>query len=325
MKLKESMQPLVSILVPVYDVEKYIERCARSLFTQTLKDHIEFIFINDCTKDNSIDILKKVLTDYPNRINQVKIINHDCNRGTAATRSTGINHATGEYIAYCDSDDWVESSMYEKMYEAGNNHNADIVSCNFKIEKYNKTIPVTCMYNDDRERFLKDVLSNNWGVMWKIIVKRKLLLDNKVILLEGINNGEDYIYTVQCLLASVKAVNLSECFYHYNCANSTSMMKTPSEESALQQKKATDFIVCLLEEKNISKRYANEILLRKYFTRNRFIRFGIKKWRRTYPEIMGKYWSRSVKMSFITKMQYALLEHFPHKILQYIIDKHYHE
>ena len=89
--------PLVSILVPIYNVEPYIERCARSLFEQTY-DNLEFVFVDDCTPDKSIQILETVITDYPNRAKQTRIIQHDHNRGLSATRNTLIYNSTGEFF-----------------------------------------------------------------------------------------------------------------------------------------------------------------------------------------------------------------------------------
>ena len=95
--------PKVSVLVPVYGVEKYIERCARSLFEQTLDD-MECIFVDDCTPDDSMQVLVKILSEYPRRKEQVKIIHHETNQGLPAARQSGLKIATGEYIAHCDSD-----------------------------------------------------------------------------------------------------------------------------------------------------------------------------------------------------------------------------
>lgn len=83
----------VSIGIPVYGVEKYIERCAKSLLEQTYQD-IEYIFVDDCSPDNSIDILNKVLSQYPTRKEQVKVIRHDKNLGSACTRNTAVRHFT---------------------------------------------------------------------------------------------------------------------------------------------------------------------------------------------------------------------------------------
>ena len=96
----------VSILVPVYGVEKYIKRCARSLFEQTY-DNIEYIFVDDCTQDRSIDILEEVLKEYPNRKNQVKILHHAKNRGLSASRNTALDASTGDYLMHVDADDYL--------------------------------------------------------------------------------------------------------------------------------------------------------------------------------------------------------------------------
>src|SRR5574344_2358361 len=108
--------PKVSIIIPIYNVEKYIEKCARSLFEQTEED-LEFIFVNDCTRDCSMQILNEVIKDYPSRKNQIKIITNEINQGLPFTHQRGQKEATGEYIIHCDSDDWVDINMYRMLYE----------------------------------------------------------------------------------------------------------------------------------------------------------------------------------------------------------------
>ena len=97
-------KPFVSVVIPVYEAEAFIERCCRSLFEQTL-DEMEFIFVSDGSKDKSIALIKEVLNDYPNRQTQTKIIDRKENRGVSYTRQEGLSHATGEYVIHCDSDD----------------------------------------------------------------------------------------------------------------------------------------------------------------------------------------------------------------------------
>ena len=105
----------VSVIVPVYKVEQYIEKCVRSLMEQTMKEGIEFIFINDCTPDDSMQILESVVGEYPDRADQVVIWNNSSNVGVSESRRKGIELAKGEYIGWCDSDDWCEKEMFEKM------------------------------------------------------------------------------------------------------------------------------------------------------------------------------------------------------------------
>ena len=99
--------PKVSVIVPIYGVEPYIERCVRSLMEQTYTN-CEYIFVDDCTPDASVEILKRVLEDYPNRKQKVKIIQNEKNQGLPQTRKHGFQYATGDFVANVDSDDFVE-------------------------------------------------------------------------------------------------------------------------------------------------------------------------------------------------------------------------
>ena len=102
----------VSVIIPIYKVEAFIERCAATLMEQTLPE-VEYIFVDDATSDNSIDVLEEVIARYPQRKGQVRIVHNAENKGLPAARNTGLALATGEYIFHCDSDDYVEPSMLE--------------------------------------------------------------------------------------------------------------------------------------------------------------------------------------------------------------------
>ena len=105
----------VSAVIPIYGVAAFIERCARNLFSQTLRE-VEFIFVDDATPDNSIALLEKVIEEFPDRRARTRILHHPVNRGLPAARNTGLAAAQGEFIYHCDSDDWMETTMLEKLY-----------------------------------------------------------------------------------------------------------------------------------------------------------------------------------------------------------------
>ncbi len=315
------MDTKLSVCIPVYGVEKYIEKCVLSLFNQTMKEGIEFVFVNDCTKDKSIEILKEVCSRFPERKSQVKIIHHDKNRGLAAARLTGMRNASGEYIAHCDSDDWVEPEMYQSLYYTAKSNDADIVSCDFIVENNNGSEPVSLYYNNNKDLYLQDVISNKWGTVWKFIIKRHIFTNGKIIFDEKICHGEDYIYTVQCILASSSYVNLNKNYYHYNCQNISSMMKTPSLDSAKQQYAASIFVFDILKKRNLFDKYSQSILLRKLFARNRFLYFGVGKWREIFPEIKNRYWSLH-QVQLLSKIQYWMLEHMPLRLADKLISLH---
>ena len=169
--------PKVSVVIPVYGVEKYIERCARSLFAQTL-DHIEYIFVNDCTKDRSIDILNAVINDYPARKDQVRIIHHEKNKGLPFARQSGWQVATGEYIANCDSDDWVALDFYEIMYNEAIEKNADMVVSDYILVEGESKRQMCGLrdVNASKEDIIKDMMymRTPWNI-WNRLLRRDLL------------------------------------------------------------------------------------------------------------------------------------------------------
>ena len=142
------MMPAVSVIVLVYGVEEYIERCARSLFEQTFED-LEYIFVDDCTPDASMDILERVLEDYPERRSQVKILHNDVNRGQAFSRRRGVEAATGEYIIHCDSDDWIEPEMYSRLYSKAKEGNLDMLICRVRLVWPDHTGPSPDILGDE--------------------------------------------------------------------------------------------------------------------------------------------------------------------------------
>ena len=171
--------PKVSVVIPIYGVEKYIERCCRSLFEQTLDD-IEFLFIDDCTPDNSIEILNNTLLRYPDRKKQIRIIKMSTNSGQAAVRRQGIFEAKGDYIIHCDSDDWVEPDMYKRMWEKALQENLDIVVCDYnRSDGYNHKIVKKAdesMYQDKDTYFSMLIRGYVSTAIWNKLVRRDIYL-----------------------------------------------------------------------------------------------------------------------------------------------------
>ncbi|WP_300914920.1 glycosyltransferase family 2 protein [Bacteroides acidifaciens] len=246
----------VSVLVPVYGVEKYIERCARSLFEQTMQDGIEFIFTNDCTKDRSIEILKSVLDEYPHRKTQVKIINHEKNQGLAVSRVTGLNAAGGEYIAHCDSDDWVEPDMYGLMYRTAKEKDADVVVCDFFNEYQSHSKAVSQEFSLSKEDAVLSMVFHNgkqYGYMWNRLVRRDFyLMDKDWKCPESISWGEDIVVTIPQFARAGITAGLERPLYHYNCANTGSMTARLSERYIFSAVNAYAHIKSLLPAANIS-------------------------------------------------------------------------
>ena len=126
----KTMHYKVSVIIPVYNASRYIPRCVESLMRQTLRE-IEYIFVEDCSTDGSFDILLKTLEAYPERKDDVKILRHGKNMGVSVSRNDGNAAATGDFLIHCDSDDWVDVTMYEKMYNQVIAEDADICICDY--------------------------------------------------------------------------------------------------------------------------------------------------------------------------------------------------
>lgn len=213
---------LVSICVPIYGVEKYIERCAVSLFEQTYQN-IEYIFVNDCTKDKSIDILRQTMDRYPNRVSQVHIIEHKYNKGLAGARNTAVKSATGDFIMHVDSDDYVNADIVSKSVAKQKEFNADIVVIDF-IRKYPTYQQIFKYPNFKKsELYCLNVLArNNSNSIWAKLIRRSLYVDYNIKCKEGCNQGEDYQVVPKLLYHANVIANLNSPLYVYDCINQNS-------------------------------------------------------------------------------------------------------
>lgn len=172
------MEYKVSVIIPVYKVETFIERCVRSLMEQTMTD-VEYVFIDDASPDSSITILRRVLVDYPERISHVKILAHTENKGLPAARNTGLAVASGEYIFHCDSDDFVEKDLLSTLYEAAYREKADIVWSDYYISYPDNERYLKQPSYDTPEAALKGMLHGRMKYnVWNKLVKRNLYIDH---------------------------------------------------------------------------------------------------------------------------------------------------
>lgn len=248
----------VSVIIPVYGVERYIERCARSLFSQTMTEGVEFIFVNDCTNDSSIELLFACIEYYPRLRSQIKIINHLRNRGLATARQTGFEAARGEYILHLDSDDYFEHDMLEVMYESAVTHNSDVVVADFFISHKKGDEYRKCPLSDSKEILLKSIIANwSYGYqsvfayVWNKLVKRCIYKKHNIHSIEEINVGEDLIITIQILYHAAVITKVDRAFVHYNKQNYGSYTNDKSTSNTRQRLMATEFVANFLSSKGI--------------------------------------------------------------------------
>lgn len=231
----------VSILVPVYGVEKYIERCARSLFEQTY-DNIEYIFVDDCTKDHSIDILQKVLEEYPNRKAQVKILHHEKNRGLSAARNTALDASTGDYLMHVDSDDYLRKDAVSLLAEKITTASSQIVIFGYSIVTARKIYTVR-LYPEHKVSLICNYLLNRKPAsMWNKFYDAYFYKSSGIRSVEGINQGEDYVVVPRIIEKADKIEWLNDNLYYYEQSNVQSYSNNIKENSIIQMKKADDIL-----------------------------------------------------------------------------------
>lgn len=221
----------VSLLVPVYGVEKYIEKCARSLFEQTYKK-IEYIFVDDCTPDDSIAVLQRVIEMYPNRKSQVKIVHHQKNRGLSAARNTAIRQASGDYIMHVDSDDYLELDAVEKAINKAVSDNADMVIFDMNHVYNDAIIRGYAGVPDDRLEYLHKIIRRDSTVcLCGGLYRRSLYVDNNVWAIEGLNYGEDYVTKPRLVYYAHKITYLPQPLYNYVQYNMSSYTQNITSKS----------------------------------------------------------------------------------------------
>lgn len=223
------MNPLISIVIPVYNGEKFLRDCLDSVLKQTL-ENIEVIVVNDGSSDSSADIIEH----YAKKDNRVIPINQE-NQGPETARNNGIKNSKGEFIAFLDSDDWVEPETYKEMYEAAVKSRADIVFTDIvweyedqeksRIHSYSVNANRTINRDEIKEKILTDFLySGSYGGVWKLF-RRRFVESNDIKFPKGKYLGEDWLFNLEAFTYCDTVYYLNKPYYHYRQINQTSLMR----------------------------------------------------------------------------------------------------
>jgi glycosyltransferase involved in cell wall biosynthesis len=250
------MIPKVSILIPVYNVSAYIEKCAYSLFNQTFAD-IEYIFVDDATPDDSMEKLSKVIEEYPQRKNQIKIIHHSSNKGSAAARNTAIDASTGEFIAMIDSDDFIDSEMIETLYQKALDENADIVVSDIILEFVDRSVVITEYISKNINDHFPDMVRNDrlHAFSCDKLVSRSLYTRADCRVPDGLNYLEDRHIMTRIFYFAKKIVKIDQAFYHYIQYNDNAITKTKNRMHFENVLLFWSLLDSFLKEKNEFEKY----------------------------------------------------------------------
>lgn len=233
----------ISVITPVYNVERFIRKCAESLLSQTFAD-VEYIFVNDSSTDRSIEILHSIIKRYPDK--KVRIVHHTENRGLPASRKTGFEATTGKYIFNCDGDDFVEPTMLEKMYAAVIENDADYAYCDFFLSYENSERYMRCpnfKTADEALRigYLAGMAKYN---VWNKLIKKELY-DGVVFPVDHKKGGEDMIM-LGVLSKARSMAYVPEALYHYVKTNTSAISENFSEQRLIDIRYNADSAISIL-------------------------------------------------------------------------------
>lgn len=245
----------VSVIILVYNVEMYIERCVHSLLSQTLEE-MEFIFVDDCTPDHSIDILRSVIEKYPARKTQIKIIRNSINRGQMQSRIIGILQAKGKFIASLDSDDWIEPNAYENLYNKAHKEDVDCLLFGYSRDFINHSELCHRVFPYSSG---KELIENSYRFPFEFFTWCTLMRNNKnlhnILSLfqdkeewEHVTMWEDVALMFLVYYYAKKVSYSSECYYHYNKSNLNSAVNTQDVKKVRDAYKVIDFLESLFHE-----------------------------------------------------------------------------
>ena len=203
----------ISVIIPAYNAERYIDKCIKSLINQSIFQNLEIIIINDGSTDSTPEIINNYSINYRN----IKVF-HTQNQGVSAARNLGIEHAQGKYITFVDSDDWLEVNCYEKMYTNAQLFTIDILAAGLFIDVENTKVITrrSVSHNTimDGKKAAKEYLYGNLDVHMVNKLFRSAIIKNHRFDIH-LKIAEDRLFLFECLLDAQKIFLMPDCFYHY--------------------------------------------------------------------------------------------------------------
>ena len=256
------MTPEISILIPVYKVEQYITQCLNSLISDPIINQCEIIICNDCTPDNSMEKVREIIKNNPSI--SFKIIEHTENKKIAVTRQDLLNAASGKFIIFVDSDDWVEANYLTNLYQAAEKNNADITTCNLIKNYSNKKINTIHNLYSDTNTNIKNLISTKLpGYLHCKLLKRSVIAENNITFDNELIISEDMLFILKLLFHTKSYCNTNLPLYNYRVISSHSDF---SEKDALERIKCNNKIEKVLKLNNQYELYKGNLAFRKIFT-----------------------------------------------------------
>lgn len=291
--------PAISVIVPVYNAEKYIRRCLDSLLAQTFRD-FEIILIDDGSPDGS----GAICDGYSATDSRIRVI-HQENKGVSLARQCGIDHARGEYTIHADPDDWVEPDLLGALYQAACRENADIAICDFFEEYPGRSAVRRQNPPSEPAGCIKSLLLETMhSACWNKLVRKELYDRNGIRFPSGISMWEDMATIPRLFYHARRTAYVPRPLYHYvSAGNSSSISKDSSRQGYLTRKKAVDILSdCFRDSPELSE----QLLFLKLKIRTALIQSsgsltGLKEAMQHYPEADTVIWKHPT-LSFYARL-----------------------
>lgn len=240
------MNPAVSVIVPIYNVSRFLGKCAESLLSQTFSNY-EVIFVDDASPDNSMDVLEAIIKKHADK--DVTVLHHPENLGLPSARNTGMEAASGDYILHVDGDDWIEPDMIENLYSSIISTNADMAYCDFFLtyEDYERKMINPSFNSADhllKRGFLAGTMKYN---VWNKLVRRSIYTENKISFPDSHAMGED-MTMIMVAACCEKVVHVAKPLYHYVKTNAQAYSQTISCKSLSDTKFNVDRVESFLND-----------------------------------------------------------------------------
>ena len=296
---------MISVIINVYNGEKYIKRCIDSVLAQSFKDY-ELLLVDDGSTDSTARIIDEYAC-----LRNVKAF-HTPNKGIGGSRNYALTQVSGEYIISLDCDDWVENNWLEELYSKMVSQNADMVVCEYYEEYNGQQREIKIAEYNEIDSFVRDLMhGKTWGVLWNKLIKTEIVKKHGLII-PNLTYWEDIPFIVSYLLYCEKVAYIHKPLYNYRKTNVDSLTFIENHKISfnLCRVEAVKIIETYLEKTRKQKIFAKDVLWLKFWIKNEFVihivsKERIRLWRNSFPEVNKEWKMFAGKFSF----KYWALQH----------------
>lgn len=265
------MKPKVSILIPVYKAEKYISKCLETVLGQTYQ-HLEIVIVDDASPDNSMAIIDNLIQKTERKFD-IKIHHNEKNQGIATVRNMLLNNATGDYILFVDSDDYIESDAVESLVNIATKTNCDIVKSSYYEVKGEQVRTINQKPWNDKTDLLKQHIKawDSIEAMWQLFIRRSMIEKHHIRFAEGVNASEDHLMMIKLYFYADSITDSNKPIYYYRIDNEQSVTHVNPKAFHDSMYKGMDNAISFLKDNGVYETYRDEVLTRTFLTKQTFL------------------------------------------------------